>query len=224
MQSGTSVVSEVEGKYRSTLLDGKPGERPNSVLALQFYTDFANPRKTVYSWNKNYERSREAFAANKVAMYAGFASEIPVLTKLNPNLNYDIALWPQSVQSTNKLTYGKFYGIAAVKKSRNVSYAYSFMFSLADPKITKTLSAQTRLPVVRRDALTVDPKDPFTDVLVRSAIIARGWRRPESGSRVDDLFSGMVNSVTSGQSTYEEALELVSADLNVMFERYDPKK
>ena len=83
MQTGVSIVSQSSvGSFVSDISGGNSSLKPS--LALTFYTSFSNPIKTVYSWNKTFDRSREAFAANKVAMYAGFVSEETSLVRNKP--------------------------------------------------------------------------------------------------------------------------------------------
>jgi len=159
MQSGVSIVSAESGGYAVDINSSGNDRFPS--LALRFYTDFSNPLKTVYSWNKTFTRSREAFAANKVAMYAGFTSEIPVLHDINPNLNFDISLWPQSTSNRNKLTYGKFYGVAVLASTRNSTRAFQVAYALAGSTAASTIAQVTGLPVTRRDALSNEPSNPF---------------------------------------------------------------
>jgi ABC-type glycerol-3-phosphate transport system substrate-binding protein len=74
MQTGVSMVSESDDNFVSDFaISYNSNLNPN--LALKFYTSFSNPIKTVYSWNKTFDRSLEEFAANKIAMYPGFVSE-----------------------------------------------------------------------------------------------------------------------------------------------------
>jgi ABC-type glycerol-3-phosphate transport system substrate-binding protein len=220
MQSGTPLVS-FDGKVYKSVMNVKREGGSNPALALSFYTDFSNPRKTVYSWNKTFPESREAFAANKVAMYAGFASEAPTLTFINPNLNFDVALWPQSARGHNKVTYGKFYGLAVVKHSVQVQRALSILSVLSTEQATDMWSKYSGIPPTRRTMLGAQPTDPFAEVLARSAIIARSWHTPHSGGFVDDIFSQMITDVTSGKETPDKALQQASTDLNVLLEKYN---
>ena len=44
--------------------------------ALRFYTEFADPVKSVYSWNRSLPNSLDAFAQGRLALYVGRASDI----------------------------------------------------------------------------------------------------------------------------------------------------
>lgn len=218
-QLGNPIVRTNGNEYESVLRSGIQDASDDPTKAIQFYTDFANPVKQVYAWNKTFSRSREAFAANKVALYAGFASEVPTLYKINPNLNFDVSLWPQSTARTNKVTYGKVYGIARLKATRNQARAAGVMTSLGSRNSANMWRQVTALPSARRDLLNGAPDDPFEDVLVRSAIMARSWPEPVGGgTATDDIFRTMINTITSGSQTPSAALTVANEDLEALLE------
>lgn len=213
LQSGVYPVRERDKSFVPTLREGDSG------LALTFYTDFSNPTKRVYSWNKTFDRSREAFARNKTALYVGPASEVFVLPTINPNLNFDITLLPQSASRQNKVTYGKFYGIAIMNSSKYKGPAYEMASILASQQSASLLRSIFPIPSTRRDSLATDPQDPYRDTLVRSAIIARGWLEP-NGSETDTVFRKMINDVVSGRSDSHKALGVANDDLEVLLASY----
>lgn len=220
MQTGSELVTVRNGKFIADLRSGREsGTDP--LLAMQFYTDFSNPLKVVYSWNKTFTRSREAFAANKVAMYAGPASEVPLLVEINPNLNFDISVWPQSVTGKNRLTYGHFYGMAIVRSSANIAAAYQVAQILTSAGAAAEVTAVTGLPTVRRDMLSAAPEDPFASVIAQSAMISRSWLEPAGHGVIDDIFSRLVNNIVAGNKTIEKALSSVDNELNVLLEEYN---
>ena len=57
---------------------------------LRFYTQFADPAKETYSWNKTFQNDKNAFISGKLAFYFGYASEYKDIQQKNPNLRFDI--------------------------------------------------------------------------------------------------------------------------------------
>lgn len=223
-QLGNPVVRYTGNEYQSVLSSGIEDASDDVTKAVQFYTDFANPIKQVYSWNKTFSRSREAFAANRVALYAGFASEVPTLYKINPNLNFDVSLWPQSSVRTNTVTYGKVYGIARLSATRNQARAQGVMTSLGSRNAATLWRQVTALPSARRDLLNGAPDDPFEDVLVRSVIMARSWPEPVGGgTATDEIFRDMINSIVSGAQTPGAAVTVADEDLEALLETHNTR-
>jgi len=220
-QSGIEIVHQEAGVYRSDL---SGSEAVKSVgqpdLALRFYTNFSNPKKLVYSWNKTFERSREAFAANKVAMYGGFVSERDTILEINPNLNYDIAPWPQSATGKNVSTYGRFYGMSILQSSKYPADAQKVLTGLTQPQYTELWEEYTGLPTVRRAYLAEEPEDPHSKTIVRSALISKDWLQPDR-SAVDELFQRMINGVVAGRMQSQGALNDGRQDLEAMLNRYN---
>lgn len=220
MQTGSSIVFQNNNKFSSSISNGLEDKKP--ALALSFYTSFSNPNRTVYSWNKTFDRSREAFAGNKVAMYAGFVGEEKTLLEINPNLNYAIAVLPQIKSSNFSVTYGNFYGIGVLKSSQNPAVALYVAQVLTTKNNAKTLSKNIGLPSTRRDVLTEpDVTDPYGHVKTQSAIIAKGWLEPAPQSEVASLFQRMINNVVAGTVSAEKAVTQASQDLEVLLEKYN---
>lgn len=221
LQAGVPIVKRAGSKYYATF-GAESGSQTagGALLALRFYTDFANPVKKVYSWNKLFPRSREAFASNKVAMCAGFVSEIRTLTQLNPNLNFDVMMWPQSVTpGAPQVTYGKFYGLAILNSSRYKARAYQVAQLFSGKSAATAIARATLLPTTRRDSLTEDATNPFSNTIVRSAIIAKSWPEPQQQG-VNDVFATLVNDVVAGKSEHESALGQARQDLEVLLTPY----
>jgi len=172
---------------------GNPAES-----ALRFYTEFGNPSKTTYSWNRSLPRSDEAFIAGKLGVYFGFASEYRTLGERNPNLRFAVAVMPQ-LQAGNKSTYGRLTALAIPRAARNVAGAASVAQKLTGATAAAVLAAYTGLPSARRDVGLDTSASTVSDVFAQSALIARGWVDPGQKD-TDQVFKTMIESVVSGGS------------------------
>ncbi len=216
MQTGSDIVYKKD-KYFTTNND----DIKKASLALRFYTSFSNPMKTVYSWNKTFDRSLESFASDKVAMYVGFVSDEQMIKKINLNLNFDMATFPQSNNNISDVTYGNFYGLATLKTSKNIQAALYVANILTNKDISKKLSESSGLPSARRDVLTdIDPSDPTSYTKIQSAIMAKGWLEPAPQYAVNKAFKRGVNNTVSGTANYEQSTGQIFADINSLLKRY----
>ena len=167
--------------------------------ALRFYTEFGNPSKTTYSWNRSLPRSDEAFLSGKLGVYFGFASEYRSLAERNPNLHFAVALMPQLQGSGNTMTYGRMTALAIPKSARNIPGAAAVAQSLAGAPAAAALSVLTNMPSARRDVRLDTAGSTVNDIFTQSALIARGWVDPGQ-SKTDAVFKTMIESVVSGAS------------------------
>jgi ABC-type glycerol-3-phosphate transport system substrate-binding protein len=179
---------------------------------VRFYTEFSNPAKTSYSWNNSLPLSMEVFSAGDLALYFGFASELSVIRDKNPNLNFDVSLFPQPTDDINKKTFGRIKSFAVMKRSANVNTAMSLVSALIREDNIKSYSDLTRLPPVRRSLLADKPGLAFEDLFYESALVAHAFLDPnpeESGKVFEDL----VERVVSGRERITTAVSRADSEL-----------
>jgi ABC-type glycerol-3-phosphate transport system substrate-binding protein len=196
--SFTSNFSSPEDSPQNSSQNSSPGAAASAVL--QFYTQFSDPAKTVYSWNRALTDSQDMFAQGDLAIYFGFASEYNTILAKNPNLNFEMATLPQPTDTQTKATFGNIQGFAVLKSSRNISNAFQNVFALTAPTaVTQwTANSQTSPALLSLIALK-HPSNPIQDLVAQSALISKGWLDPEP-SAASAIFQNMIESVTSGAS------------------------
>lgn len=220
LQGGTSITEKQDSVLDSTLLDPLPGTKTipaQSVVA--YYTEFANPVSEFYSWNRARPNSFDAFISGDLAIYFGFASELPAIRAKNPNLDFDVALVPQIKNSTTKATSANFNVIALSKFSTNPTTAYVVATQLTGKDFQSSFNeANTNYPPVRKDLLSVKPTDPYQAVFFNSALISKTWLDPNPASS-DGILRGMIENYTSGSMDIYASIENASDQLSVLGEK-----
>jgi hypothetical protein len=94
-----------------------PGEQ-----ALNFYTQFAKPGTSLYTWNSSLPNSLDAFAFGQSVFYIGYAQDKIKIQNKNPNLNFGIGAMPQFDQN-NKANYASYNVFVVSDKSKNPDVA-----------------------------------------------------------------------------------------------------
>jgi ABC-type glycerol-3-phosphate transport system substrate-binding protein len=217
LQSGSTITQSSNLGIRSTLAQGASSSNTGispAAAALGFYTQFADPTRTVYSWNASIPSARQAFVAGDLAFYVGFASEEPLLKASNPNLSFDMAPIPQPQTSAAKADYGLAYAFAIPKASKNQTGAYLVASALASaaqlPAVSQALSMA---PANRTLLSSISPSDAYAPVYYPEALIASGWLSP-APSVTDTIFSAMITSVNSGGLTAVNAIDAADQALD----------
>jgi ABC-type glycerol-3-phosphate transport system substrate-binding protein len=211
MQAGDPIVGRSSEGVRFAALGLIPEGAAESPAqsALRFYTEFANPGKTVYSWNRALPEAQSAFIAGEAAVYFGFASEYATLRARNPNINIGVDIMPQIQGNTSMLTYGNVWGVAVPRTAQNAQGAAAVAQAFAGAEFSAALASGRGLPSVRRDAAQDTTGNAVAAVFAQSALMARGWADP-SPRETDTLFETMIESVSSGRSTPAEAVSNAS--------------
>ncbi len=203
LQTGNPIV---DTNLKVTLGERIRGEDINSSeSALRFYTEFANYEKTSYSWNKFLENSKTAFLKGKLAIYFGMASEFQELREKNPHLNFDVAVFPQTVDSRTRSVYGNMWGLAISNFSPSKEKTFIAASRLVSNESVKILSESFFLPPVRRDVLAEGAEDPVLNIFYKSALLSGGWLDPEP-ERTSLIFKNMIELVNKKERNLGQAL------------------
>lgn len=213
LQAGDTIVARgQDGSLQATLGTAAGGGESPAASALRFYTEFANPAKSNYSWNNSMLLSTNAFLAGDVGLYFGLASEYANLRARNPNLRFDVAVVPQ-LRSGAQTTYGRMMGLAVSRGARNPAGASTIAQKLSSRTAVAALAGLSPLPPVRRDVALDTSTNAAASTMARSALISRGWLDPGD---TDVLFKDMIESVLSGKSEPAQAVFEAAAALREM--------
>lgn len=215
MQVGNPIVTEKNGSFISVLNRSDNNSGYDLSLILKFYTDFADPLKEVYSWNKSFSNSRDAFSAENLAFYFGYASELQSLINKNPNQNFLVASIPQVKNSNFKLTSAKVTGIAVSSFSKNFNTAFTAASLMANGDFAAKFADSIKVAPARRDLLTNAPTDAYLPTFYTSAFFAKSWLDP-SPKETDSIFQGMIEKVLSNSMTTTQAISDASAKLGLL--------
>ncbi len=216
LQTGNPIVNPES--LRSTLSGGTEAASQQAEGAVRFFTEFSDPAKTTYSWNRSLPTSKNAFIAGTLAYYFGYASEYVDISAKNPHLNFDVAEAPQIKGGRLRLTFGKMQGIAISKSSPNITQAAAASVQLIEKNSIAGLVKKTFLPPIRRDLLAEPVQDPVLNIFYKSAIQSRAWLEPNPET-IDKMFRAMIESVLTGKKKISEAVRDVHIKLDEMLKK-----
>ena len=213
MQAGTPVTVWSGEKVQSVFADSFKKPTTPAEAAVNFYTEFANPAKPAYSWNRSLPDSTSYFLGGDLALYFGFASEILSLQLKNPNLNFDVATVPTSREGGVNVSFARFNALAIAKSSKNPNAAFAVSSILSGMDGAKAFNKILKLPPARRDLLNQIPVDAYESVFYDSAIRAKAWLDP-SPAETNVVFKNMIESITSGKARTSEAISRTDKELS----------
>ena len=214
MQVGNKIVSEKNGVFQSNLSSVDNGGS-NLASVLKFYTDFADPNNEMYSWNKLFLNSDEAFSKEDVAFYLGFGSELMSLVNRNPNENLAISSVPQVRGASFKVTGARVTGIALASSSKNIATAFIVASLMSTGDFASQFAIATNTAPARRELLKAKPADTYSPIIYDSALYARSWIDPSSKD-TDNIFRNMIDSVLSNNMTPKNAIADTDGKLGLL--------
>lgn len=215
LQSGVQMTSQ--GNTGASF--SRPVQNQNvGEIALQFYTDFANPSKRVYTWNDQQHYSIDAFLNGETAMMLNYSHQILTLRGKSPRFNFAIAPAPQLEGAPVKVNYANYWAATVSKQSKNSRQAWEFLvFLTSRPSATKYLIASDR-PSARRDLIQQQQTDPDLGVFAQQALSARSWYQADN-SAIEKIFAEMIENVNFGRASVKDALNTAESQVTVLMAR-----
>lgn len=215
LQAGNSISAVSQSGLHGTLtaVGSDNAAVTPAQSALNFYVQFADPIKTVYTWNSAVPSARQAFLSGSLVFYPGFASELPALAAANPNLDFDMMAVPQPQTTMQKVTYGKAYAFGIPASSKNATGAQKVAIALSGSGFAQTISQALSMAPATRASLTPASNDRYAPIYYPQALIAKGWLSP-SPATTDSIFSTMIRNITSGSLSIGDALNTANQALD----------
>lgn len=208
LQTGNPMTQrQQDGSIISTFSEDK--RFPPADEAIRFFTDFADPLKSNYSWNRSLPRSKNAFLSQDLAVYFGYASELSDIRSKNPNLNFDVASVPQVRNYQFKKTFGRMIGIAVMKSSTKKPAAFSTAILLA------SFDFGSAAPVKRASLASVPTNDLYAKVFSDGALTSASWLDPNP-EKTDQIFQSAIESVASGKYSLDGAVRLMNSEVGLL--------
>lgn len=215
LQAGSPIVDiDSTGQFESAFAKSGTGGLVPAEQAVNFFTEFSNPVKPAYSWNRSMPNDRDAFVSGKLALYFGYASELPSIRAANPNLDFDVALVPQV--PGRKATFGQMSSLVILKASPNVGAAFTAAVTLTGADLQAEWSKLSGYPPVRRDLLSTPGLNAYQSVFYDSSLMARAWLDPYREA-TDDIFKRLIDNVTSGKLRTSESVRSASLEIDSLF-------
>jgi multiple sugar transport system substrate-binding protein len=208
LQNGTKFYSDDLTSASFDQSQGVPGSQQNfnpGATALAFYTQFANPAKTSYTWNVKSDFSVDAFTQGKVAMMINYQYMEPLIKAKAPTLNWDVAAVPQVSEDSTKINFANYWGEAISKNSKNQLVAADFLnFISSREELAKYYSAK-KVVSSRKDLIPSQRGDTEIGVFADAALTARSVYKVDAGE-YEGVFLKMINDVILNNFEVEDAL------------------
>ena len=213
LQAGGTITSfDSSGKLDSAISKaGLEATEPATETALRFYTEFADPSKDIYSWNRSLPDAQQDFAQGNLALYIGYASEEAQIKSENPNLNFGVAALPQIRGAPHATDIARVYAFAVARTSQNVTGARAVAATLVSTANSAAFANAFNLSSARRDVLS-QASTGDQSLFNAATIISYGWTDP-APDETATIFQAMIENTTSGGMLIGDAVGKADAQM-----------
>lgn len=218
LQNGTQFYSQGNSSATFDRQQTDPSGTNQSfnpgAVALEFYTQFANPAKVSYTWNAKSDDSVDAFTQGKVAMMINYSYMQARIQDKSPNLNWAVAPIPQPSEEGIKINYANYWGESVSKMSKNQAAAWDFLkFISSKPQLEKYY-AKHKLVSPRKDMLAAQSTDTEIGVFADGALTARSVFKQDAGL-YESVFLKMIDDVILRNFDPDKALQNAAQQINL---------
>lgn len=194
MQNGAIMTNTPpsEATFQKPTTDGYP----SSVRAVDFYTSFARPYKSTYSWSDGFGDSTQAFINGRTAMIIDYPYKYQVIKAQSPNLNFKMAKVPQ-LNSNSPINYTEYWAEAVSKNSKYPDIAWDFYNFMTTYDIMNLYSVPTMKPASRLDLASDQSKDSVIGPFAAQVSTAQNYYKGNNYLS-DSAILEMINSALTG--------------------------
>jgi len=219
LQNGTAMVNDdySAANFNSSATTASGENYIPGLDALRFYTDFANPKKTIYTWGPNMSYSIDGFVDEKVAMMFNYSYQNETIKGKAPKLNYGIAAAPQIEGSPKRYDYANYWGYVVSNASDYKEQAWDFLTFLSKQENVKKYCEATGRPASRKDVINDQLQNPDLKIFAQQALTARSWYQADS-SAIESIFTDVIESTALGTEEAETALSNAESKVSVLMQ------
>ena len=195
MQNGTQMTDD---RNRATFSQfSSDGKTVLGIDAVNFYTDFANPTKQVYSWNADQPGSFDAFTQGKTAYFFGYSYHAPLIAAAAPKLKFSIAPVPQ-IEGGKQVNYANYWIETVSKASKNANWAWDYIqFETAAAQAPLYLKV-THKPTALRALIGSEMDDEILTTFAGQLLTAKSWYRGSDDSIAESAIQTLIDQVLTG--------------------------
>ncbi len=210
MQNGSVMMDENGQTLFSRIPPALQDQRYNPGLeALRFYSDFANPAKEVYAWNKNLENSLNMFAQGKLAIMFGYSYHLPAIKAQAPKLNFGIANLPQ-IEGNIPVNFANYWLETVSSKSPYTNEAWDFIQFETKAEQAKTYLAKAKKPTALRSLINEQIDDLDIGIFAGQILTAKSWYKGADSNAMEKIFADMVDSAALSRDRLETIINLAA--------------
>ncbi|MCX6778622.1 MAG: extracellular solute-binding protein, partial [Candidatus Magasanikbacteria bacterium] len=199
MQNGVVMANDAGTPTFNQVPAGWSGSMPPAEQALQFYTDFAQPTKQVYTWNDKISGSLDAFVRGQAAFFIGYGYHLGFIKANAPKLNYSIAPIPQ-VNPEMPTNFAYYWLETVSKKTKYPNETWDFILFATNPQNVVKYLNKTGKVAALRELIPSEKENVDLAVFANQLLTAKSWYKGQDAEAADMYFREMIDAVLNKEN------------------------
>ncbi len=194
LQNGTQMT---DARGSATFGNALADQSLPGADAVRFYTEFANPLKAAYAWNKDQTGSFDAFASGKTALFLGYSYHLPLLRARSPKLSFGIAPVPQ-ISGGRTVNYANYWAETVSKATKNANWAWDFLQFAAKADNAKGYLSAAKKPTALRALINDQLQDNDLSVFAGQLLTAKSWYAGNDAAVAEAALLDLIDDASAG--------------------------
>lgn len=173
-------------------------DQPPGIQALQFYADFANPSKEIYTWNQTQPSSLDAFIQGNAAFFLGYSYHLPTIRARAPKLNMGITKVPQ-ITGNPEVNFANYWMWTVSKKSKAPDVAWLLINDMVSKEEAPKYLKVAKRPAARKALLESQLEDEDVGVFASQVLTARSWYRGVDPKAAERAMIDLLDAAPAAQ-------------------------
>ena len=210
IQTNTPIISQDKKSFTFNQFRKDESNQPYypGENALKYYTNFADPSSSAYSWDSSLENNVASFAHGNVAMMVGYNYFANQIATINPKLSYGTANFPQIDinKKDQQATLANYWGYTVSRNSKNSGYAWLFLnYLLNGEGLDSYLQATGKTSALNKvtSGNIINQQKGITKTIYKG-----------NGIKFDTIFNEMIDDVSKYKQKPLTALDTANRKAN----------
>lgn len=166
--------------------------------AINFYTSFARPTLSSYSWDKDLPNAFDMFSAGKLAYFFGYSYHADALRAKGVPFEWGITNFPKTEGTETTKYYADYWVNVVAKKSKNSDVAWNFVQNTASAQNVKKYLDQNKKPTALRTLINGQKSNPDIAPFAYQVLTADNWYNgydfPQAEIYMGDFIDGLIEN------------------------------
>ena len=210
MQNGAKIIDDSGNvAMNATVSAGSDGSYSPAEAALQFYLDFANPVKEVYSWNNDMNNSLDAFVGGRLAFMFAYNEDLENIRARAPKLNFGVSPMLQ-IEGNNSVNMASYWLETVSKKSQHVNEAWNFVEFITKAENVPAYLNKAKRPTALRALIDSQKQDADLQVFANQILTARSWYTGYDVKSAEAAFASLLEDATKEGVKIADAMNVAA--------------
>ena len=207
LQNGVDLVSN--NNYIK--LDSENQANQDLALeAINFYNDYSNPIKEVYSWNKDQDDALEAFINGQVAFFFGYPYHVQqIKSRATNKLNFKVAKIPQIADTLRPANFADYWVMTVSHKTKNKDAAWGLIDFATRKENVKMYLEKTNKPTALKSLKASQEKNLEIKPFAEQILTAQSWYRGNYPQKTEEYIIKIINQIKSQNLSLKEIRALL---------------